>query len=420
MDDEHREQRGPSAGVMPVDGPPAEDERAPGGDDRPQGADPGAEALTARTIAALLGFIALWRFGIGLLSYLWGRMGIAEAWPPEIDVMWLWRYSVRWDAGWYLAIVEEGYQYTPGASSSIAFFPLFPLLVRGLDMVLPGSTVLTGLLVVHLALATAILYIYRLVRLDHADVIAWRTVTFLLLFPAAFFFSAFYADALLLLAFAGSLYHARRGQWLRAGLFAAGGGAAKLVGIVAAVPLLVEMIGQRALSRARLRPLAGLALAPLGFFGYIAYLQVRFGDFRILFETETQWYREAGRPVFFLGIERLLGDTSALIYYPANTAPLRSVFLLGDTTLLLLFLVAGVVLWLRVRPSYGALVVAGALVPAFSGSPQSLNRYLAVLFPAFLLMGRIRSEPVRQGLLLLSTCGLAFTVWLYVQGFWAG
>src|SRR5690349_13469692 len=36
----------------------------------------------------------------------------------------------RWDAGWYQRIAVEGYDFDPNGQSSVAFFPLFPLLTR--------------------------------------------------------------------------------------------------------------------------------------------------------------------------------------------------------------------------------------------------------------------------------------------------
>src|SRR3989338_177663 len=33
-----------------------------------------------------------------------------------------------WDSGWYLDIVKNGYFYIPGKESSVAFFPLYPIL----------------------------------------------------------------------------------------------------------------------------------------------------------------------------------------------------------------------------------------------------------------------------------------------------
>src|SRR5688500_11104443 len=38
----------------------------------------------------------------------------------------------QYDAGWYYTIATTGYSYVPGQQSSIAFFPTYPLAVRGL------------------------------------------------------------------------------------------------------------------------------------------------------------------------------------------------------------------------------------------------------------------------------------------------
>src|SRR3989338_10037207 len=41
----------------------------------------------------------------------------------------------RWDSGWYISIVKQGYSYIVGRESSAAFFPLFPLVVKALTCV---------------------------------------------------------------------------------------------------------------------------------------------------------------------------------------------------------------------------------------------------------------------------------------------
>lgn len=369
----------------------------------------------------IFAFLVVWRMAILGMSYAWGRMGVAFDWvPPEIGSMWLWRYSVRWDAGWYLGIAEHGYEYVPGGTSSVAFFPLFPALIALFDSVLPGGPVPAGLVVVHVALVAALIYVYQTIRLDFGDRVAWRTIYFLLIFPTAFFFSAIYTESVFLLTLAGSLYHARRGQWTRAMLFGIAASMTKIVGVLIPLPLALELWRQRGFSRSNPWPLIAVGLTPLGAFAYFAYLQYAFGDYRAFFHTENAWNRDSFSPVLFQGVQRLLGDTSALLYYPATSTPLRSVFLLLDTTIITVFLVAGVYLWWKVRPSYGALVIAMALVPALSGSPQSMNRYVVVLFPAFLLLGRIQSEAVRQIISIVFMLGLALTTYLFVQAYWAG
>lgn len=379
-----------------------------------------AARVSVATAARLAGLVVIWRLGILMVSIGWGRLPIVTAWPPEIDVMWLFRYSVRWDSGWYLTIASDGYSYDPAYPSSVAFFPLFPLLIRMTDAVLPGSDVLAALIVVHLALAGAVLYIFRLLAAEYGRRIAWRAIFFLLIFPGAFFFSAVYNEALFLFAAAGALYHARRGQWVWAALFAIGGSATKLVGVLLIVPLIVELLAQRGRSVRDLVPGAWILAAPLGALAYFAYLQAAFGSFRVFFETEAHWHREAFSAVMLMGFEYLAGDEGPLLFYPASSMPLAPVYLLLDTTLLWLFIGAGVILWRRYSPTYGAFVLVFTLVPALSGSPQSVNRYVAVLFPAFIILAHIRSETLRAALSFVLIMALAFTTHLFVNGYWAG
>jgi Mannosyltransferase (PIG-V) len=379
-----------------------------------------ASRVSIRAITRLAGLFIVWRFGILLVSAGWGRLSIANGWPPAVDVMWLFRYSVRWDSGWYLAIANDGYSYDPAYPSSVAFFPLFPLLIRFFDALLPGSDVLAALVVVHLALAGALVYIYRLLVAEYGERIAWRSIYFFLIFPGAFFFSAVYNESLFLLAAAGAIYHARRGQWAWAALFGIFGSATKLVGILLIIPLAVELLSQRGRSLRDLKPGAWILAAPLGAVAYFAYLQAAFGNFRVFFDTEAHWHREPFSAVMLMGLQYLAGDKGPLRFYPPNSMTLAPIYLLFDTLLLWLFVAAGIILWRRYRPTYGAFVLVFTLVPALSGSPQSVNRYVAVLFPAFIILAHIRSEALRAIISIALVLTLAFTTHLFVNGYWAG
>ncbi|HEX5164599.1 MAG TPA: hypothetical protein VFV93_04320, partial [Thermomicrobiales bacterium] len=85
-----------------------------------------------------------------------------------------------------------------------------------------------------------------------------------------------------------------------------------------------------------------------------------------------------------------------------------------------LFLAAGIYLWLRVRASYGALVIAPSLLFGLSGNPQSLNRYLLVLFPVYILLAQIRSEAIRLAIIIAFGLGLAIEGFFFMNEMWAG
>jgi hypothetical protein len=382
---------------------------------------PAPPPLTLRTVALIAALFAVWRAAIFLASVGWSRLGISHPWEGDQEYSLLWRYSLHWDSGWYLSIVRDGYAYDPGGQSNIAFFPGLPMLTRLFDTALPGDEALAGMLVVHLALFGALLYLYQIVRIDYPEVVAWRSLFFLLIFPAAFFFSAYYTESLLLLGFVGTIYHARRGQWLLAGLFGAFTGFTKLIGLILLIPVALEMVRQGALRRDNPIAWIGAALAPAGALAYVAYLHAWLGDARVYFWNQRHWDRESFDPEPFLMLGRMAaGQDVNVTFYPGAAAGLFTYYFLFDMGLLLAFLTAGVVIWLRGEPTYGALVVAGSMVPALSGSPVAMARYMAILFPVFILLGRIESEAARNAIAIASMAGLAFTTYLFVNGFWAG
>jgi hypothetical protein len=382
---------------------------------------PAPPRLTLLTLLLLAGVFAAWRLAILGATMIWHRLGIQEPWPGDEVHHVLTRYSVRWDSGWYLSIIRDGYSYNPEQQSNIAFFPMLPYLTRAMDWLLPAGEIVAGLVVVHLALFGALLYIYQLVRIDFPDDTAWRTIFFLLIFPSAVFLSALYAESLLLFGMAGALYHARRGQWILAGLFGAFTGLTKLIGLVLIVPIGLEMLRQRALRIDNPRVWLGGLLALSGGVAYLAFLHFRFGDYQVYFQNQEHWKRQSLDPEPFVQFVRFsTGRDLGHLPYPGDLLPLHTAYFLLDVGALLLFLAAGAYLWIRFHPSYGALVLLGALVPGLSGLPLSLARYMVILFPAFIIVGQIRSEPIRHAITFVSMFGLAVSTYLFVNGYWAG
>src|SRR5262245_52082796 len=65
----------------------------------------------------------------------------------------------RWDASWYLPIADSG--YLPD-SHRTAFFPLYPMLVRGVKTVFPMTTFHAAIFVSVLACLAALILVHRL------------------------------------------------------------------------------------------------------------------------------------------------------------------------------------------------------------------------------------------------------------------
>src|SRR5437868_7228260 len=88
----------------------------------------------------------------------------------------------RWDAGWYVEIARDGYRYEPGSPSNVAFFPLYPLLIRAIHalLLLPANDycwLLTAIALSNAALFICLIYFRALLAMDFDQEIAFRAIT---------------------------------------------------------------------------------------------------------------------------------------------------------------------------------------------------------------------------------------------------
>ena len=80
-----------------------------------------------------------------------------------------WDTFTRYDSGWYFQIARNGFHYTPGGRDTIAYFPVFPLLMRYVGRAFgrsPADLYFGGLLVSWIAYVLAMVVLFYLARLD--------------------------------------------------------------------------------------------------------------------------------------------------------------------------------------------------------------------------------------------------------------
>jgi hypothetical protein len=319
----------------------------------------------------------------------------------------------RWDAVWFLDVAHSGYG---GADS--AFFPLYPLLVRGLA---PGGEPAALLLAAYAvslgALAGALYLLRRLAELELGSAVAARRATLLLaFFPGALWLGAPYSESLFLLLSVGAIYAARTGRWAWAGACAGLASGTRSAGIVLVVPLAI--LWWRSRPR-RARDAAWLALAPAGLAAYTLWLALARGDGFAYMDVQRTWLRSFAGPFGAVpdavsaawdGARQLLSGSREPVYnHLAGGDPfIASAHNLELFAFFVFAAIAVVGVLRRLPPAYGAYTVAALALPlSFPVPPQplmSLPRFLGVLFPLFLWLAtlrRYRVTLVAFGLLLV-------------------
>ena len=199
----------------------------------------------------------------------------------------------RWDGGWYLSIVRDGYPsfVPPGvgvaAQSSIAFFPGYPLLIRALSAPSGLSPVFVGCAVSLIAGLFATVGLWKLaVRLGDEGT-ADRSIVLFAFFPSAFVLAMVYADALFIALSVWCLLALLDRRWLAAGAAAAAAGLVRPTAVALCAACAwgaVVSIRNGGSWRALIAP----ALAPWGALLYLGYTWIHTGDAFAFFEVESR------------------------------------------------------------------------------------------------------------------------------------
>lgn len=325
-----------------------------------------------------------------------------------------------WDSLWYLGIAAHGYgrtlHFRPDlVHSDLAFFPLYPALVRVITALSPLGGGAAGLVMSWTAAAVAACGIYRVGALLRGRTVATALVLLWGLLPHSVVLSMAYTEPVLTAFAAWALYAVLCGRWAGAGVLAALAGLSRPNGFAVAAAV-VAAAGcevwrhRRHLRRVSHRLWTGVALAPLGWLSYVLWVGVRTGDplggyFAVqrLWGSRFDFGRDALRYVKHLLLhgERLVSPMTMVI---VAAAIVLFALLVADRAPLPLLVYSGVLL----------LIALGG-----SGFFESKPRFLLPAFPLLLplaaaLARTAKARPWHATVVVVALAGLSFAYGAYL------
>jgi hypothetical protein len=350
-----------------------------------------------------------------IATVLHRALGASPEWQSALEN---WR---QWDAWSYARIATSGYG---SAEGDAAFFPLYPLLARAVDGLLPSDATLALLVVSNLCGLGALVLLHRLLVTEAGVAVADRTVFLFGVFPTAYFLAAPYNHSLFLLLTLGFLYALRRRVWWLAAVLGALASATRSAGVLLVLPFVFEYLRVRGFQPRLIRPgIAWVLAIPAGLVAYAVYCWQRLGDPLAFSHAQSLavWDRTLSWPgqVVWDAVARLR-EGSLTENYPIAAD-------LAGTLLGVALIVA--CLWgpWALRRDQWALVVCAApilLLPLFvapaQGNPVLSNARLlldgAILF---VVLGRALSRLAYERLYVLVAISLQFGFTLmYLRGDW--
>jgi Gpi18-like mannosyltransferase len=233
-------------------------------------------------------------FSVARLIAGYGNVTDASRITPEFVLGSAW---VQWDSNWYLSIVEQGYQYEAAKPSNIAFFPFYPMLIRAFMPITFNNAVLSGLIIANVSLLAGIILLTDLVARDFGAMVAYRTVSALLLFPTSFFFGALYTESLALALLALTLWAVRREHWWLAGIAGLFLSATRVPGVLIAPVLALALISRNGWRWPRFQPVLLTPLLPVAGLGlFMLYQWHRFGSPFVFLQIQDVWDQNLSPP----------------------------------------------------------------------------------------------------------------------------
>jgi len=383
----------------------------------------------------------------------------------RVDFLSLWIYA---DAEWYLSIAERGYPNTdrmqkdaaahaarigfpytfaPGdpvakyrkytewdSDAKYAFFPLYPLSIAMVRLVLPLH--LAAFAATNAISGLAFLAVYALAFTYFSDKgLAFRSLALLVSYPFSAFYQAYYSEGLFLLLAALSFYCLKKGRTSLSVLCGALLALARATGVAILVPLLVLAVKQglpaetRAVKRAQ--KLKGktavrigamdwssarmVCLTPLGLGPFLLFNYFNTGHWNYFALAQRKWGYEGGafldnflHNIFVAGSNffrlKLLSDHDCQVDY--------AMMLLSLAVVVLSYKRLPLELW-----SFSALQW---LMPLLLKDLMSFSRHLSISFPLFIFLAGIRRQFVFWVLLGCFVAGSLLIDGMMVTWHWVG
>ncbi len=320
----------------------------------------------------------------------------------------------RWDTGWFIHVAYDGYQSNDG---SIAFAPLYPLLIHLIAPLIGGDYLVAALLISNLCCLIAMILLYKLVAQDFNDRLARQVLLFLVLFPSAFYLLAGYTESLFLLLALGAWLAAKRQYYWLAGFLAFLAALTRLQGWVLGLPLAYIVYSNML---APLRPAALDSPSPKSERGVGGEVNIPLTFLRRLPAVLGSLL---GTAAYIIGIQLAgLGNVSDALagqWHITAAAPWQTLFNaaqvvvqgkatpndLGNIAMLIFLVVIAVYMLKTLKPDYWLYTWATlgfVLLRSAAIQFESIIRYALSLFPLFVAIALItrRNAPLQRALRL--------------------
>lgn len=306
-------------------------------------------------------------------SYLVKNVGVTPSFPYYSTLLdEAGRAQAAWahfDGAHYLHISRLGYDGT----GIQAFFPIYPMIIRGLHTFLGIPRISAGIILSLASLVGTLICLNYLFGKRSKLIIAA-----LLLFPTSYYLAAMYTESLFLFETVLFFLLLKQKRYLVAAVIAGLASGTRVLGVLLVAPLFFELYPR--IKRGHyLSSLALLLISVTGLAGYSFFLWNKYSDPLLFFHVQSLF--GAGRSSDnLITLPQVIWRYSRMILSVDHTS-----WAYGRIILEFTMFISAFWLWIvnlrKIPLSYSIFVGLSILLPTLSGTFLSFPRYVLVLVP---------------------------------------
>ena len=309
----------------------------------------------------------------------------------------------QWDAQHYVHIASNGYVFNgqyKNEGSFIAFFPLYPIIVRIVSIVTFLGITYSALIVSFIFGLASALLLYKIAKSWKGEDAAVNAVFLFSFFPMSVFLTAPYTESLFFFLVLSIFWLLEKKKLTLAAVMISLSLVTRITGLIL-IPIFIYELYKNGKSIIYFIPHLIITVIPLSIFLYFQYL--KYGTpFAFFIAEKTNWYNESTFP--WIGFKTLLSYLSSDIMYRVE----------------LIFLLIMVITLILARKyinksllffSWGVILLS--LSETFI---LSLPRYVMLVIPFYLFWGMflVKHSFSKQLIFIVTSCWMAFNTVLFI------
>lgn len=345
----------------------------------------------------------------------------------------------QWDSDAYVLVGTQAY----ANPIHLAFFPLFPLLIRAISVVLslfhPVSLRIAGVIASSGCFLASLMVLFTWCKHKFSDGMAYTTLAVLAFFPTSFFLRATYTESLFLLLTVCTFYFVDKKKFTYAAVFCGLASATRLVGVLF-IPVIIGIYLYQNWQknthtlRQTLHTIGLTILASSGFLLFSLYQYLTTNSFFTTFAiSKNYWHRYFSFSHMWEAItnnfHNLFGQNfSTMCFTPGEnyhfmipTCPSAAIINIAFTLVFLIWCIW--ITWKNTQPRiYQILAWIMIILAIGSGWFDGMPRYILPCFPLYISIAKVlhKYPKIQPFYFAISAILLTIFTLMFTRGEWIG